>query len=115
MSSTPTQSASVPPGTIHLVEPVRNLVLMVDGKKVVVNEGRLDYYGSTVTVRPKEPTRDLIVLSVPPADQGKRVFGRRGSLRVIGEGAGTMTWTQVCSCNAAALKKELLALEPVAL
>lgn len=117
-----TQSAS-----IHVIEPIKNLTLMLGGEKIQVPEGRLDYYsaGPTAfaTIRYKDSAKEPIVLTVAPADAGRRVFGRSGSLRVMGYAAaatdpgeidpGVMTWTQVCSCNAKRLKGELLALEPV--
>lgn len=112
----------------HVIEPIKNLTLSMGGERVQVAEGRLDYYtspaGTTVTVRyHNQPDKEPLVLTVAPADAGRRVFGRRGTLRLMGYAAaatdpdeidpGVMTWTQVCSCNAARLKKELLALEPV--
>lgn len=106
---------------IHLVDPVRNLTLNLDGQRIQVREGRLDYYGAKVAIRPKDPTREPIILEVAPTDQTKRQFGRQNSLRVIGYNAdapfdalaGTLTWTQVCGCNAQALKTELLGLPQV--
>lgn len=111
----------------HVIDPVKNLTLSIGGEKIQVQAGRLDYYSSPgttmVTIRPKDPEREPIVLTVAPADAGRRVFGRQGQLRLMGYAAaatdpeeidpGVMTWTQVCSCNAATLKKDLLALEPV--
>lgn len=113
--------------TIHVIEPVKNLTLSIGGEKIQVQSGRLDYYtssaGTFVTIRHLDESREPIVLSVAPADAGRRVFGRQGSLRLMGYAAaatdpeeidpGVMTWSQVCSCNAATLKKNLLALEPV--
>ena len=111
----------------HVIEPVKDLTLSIGGKKVQVAAGRLDYYTTRevtmVTIRPNDPEREPIILTVAPADAGRRVFGRRGTLRLLGYEAaatdigeidpGVMTWTQVCSCNAARLKRDLLALEPV--
>lgn len=112
---------------IHVTEPFRNLTLSISGKRIQVAQGRLDYYSttkaSTVTIRPTDTKQEPILLAVAPADYGRRVFGRRGTLRLMGYAAaatdpdaidpGSMTWTQVCSCNAARLKRELLELEPV--
>lgn len=112
---------------IHVTEPVRDLTLSIGGEKIQVPEGRLDYYsspvGTFVSIRYKDPAKEPLVLTVAPADAGRRVFGRQGTLRVMGYAAaatdpgeidpGVMVWTQVCSCNARTLKKELMALEPV--
>mgnify|MGYP003577232830 CR=1 FL=1 len=111
----------------HVTDPIKDLTLSIGGEKIQVAAGRLDYYSTRevtmVTIRPQDPEREPIVLTVAPADAGRRVFGRRGTLRLLGyAGAptdigeidpGVMTWTQVCSCNAARLKKDLMALEPV--
>ena len=113
--------------TIHVIEPVRNLTLSIGGQKIQVSTGRLDYYsqGGTafVTVRHQDEAKDPLIPAAAPADAGRQVFGRRGTLRVMGYAAaatdpgeidpGVMVWTQVCSCNAKRLKGELLALEPV--
>lgn len=113
--------------TTHVIEPVKNLTLSIGGEKIQVPEGRLDYYtspsGTFVTIRYKDESKEPLVLTVAPADAGRRVFGRRGTLRVMGYAVaatdpgeispGVMAWTQVCSCNAKRLKGELLALEPV--
>lgn len=113
----------------RVIDPVKNLTLSMGGQKIQVAAGRLDYYSgptvTMVTIRPNDGSEPLI-LTVAPADAGKRIFGRRGSLRVMGYAAaatdpdeidpGVMTWSQVCSCpgaGGAVLKKELLALEPV--
>jgi len=114
---------------IHVIEPIKNLTLSIAGGKTQVATGRLDYYsspsGTYVTIRPNEyeGAVDPLVFAVAPADAGRRVFGRQGSLRLLGPAAaavdpdaiepGVMSWSQVCSCNAARLKKELLSLEPV--
>jgi hypothetical protein len=114
---------------IHVIEPIKNLTLSISGQKIQVATGRLDYYsspsGTYVTVRPNAYTGapEPLVLAVAPADAGRRVFGRQGSLRLLGYAAaatdpdeidpGVMSWSQVCSCNAARLKRELLSLEPV--
>lgn len=117
-----TQSAST-----HVIEPIKDLTLHISGSTIQVVSGRLDYYtnanGTFATIRSTDPAQDPIILTVAPADAGRRVFGRRGTLRLMGYAAaatdpdeidpGQMTWTQVCSCNAARLKKELLAMEPV--
>lgn len=114
---------------IHAVEPIKNMTISIAGQKIQVASGRLDYYsspsGTYVTIRPNEyeGAVDPLIFAVAPADAGRRVFGRQGSLRLLGYAAagtdpdeiepGQMTWTQVCSCNAARLKKELFSLEPV--
>lgn len=113
--------------TIHVIDPIKNLTLSMGGKKVQIQAGRLDYYsglnGAFVTIRPNDPALEPLTLSVAPADKGRRIFGRSGSLRLMGSAEaaldpeaidpGIMSWTQVCSCNAARLKRELLELEPV--
>lgn len=116
--------------TTHVIEPVKNLTLSISGEKIQIASGRLDYYTSKdatlVTVRSLDGERDPLLLAVAPADAGRRVFGRRGTLRLLGYAAaatdpgeidpGVMTWQQVCSCpgaGGAALKRELLALQPV--
>lgn len=114
---------------IHVIEPVKNLTLSIAGQKIQVASGRLDYYsspsGTYVTVRPTDypGAPEPLVLAVTQADAGRRVFGRRGELRLLGYAAaatdpdeiepGIMVWTQVCSCNARRLKEELLQMEPV--
>lgn len=113
--------------TIHVIDPIKNLTLSMGGKKVQIAAGRLDYYsgdqGAFVTIRPNDSSVEPLTLSVAPADKGRRIFGRSGSLRLMGPATaaldpeaidpGVMSWTQVCSCNADRLKKELMALEPV--
>jgi hypothetical protein len=110
----------------HVTDPIKDLTLSIGGKKIQIAAGRLDYYSTRettmVTIRPNDGSEPL-VLTVAPADAGRRVFGRRGTLRLLGYAAaatdigeidpGVMTWTQVCSCNAARLKRDLMALEPV--
>lgn len=114
---------------IHVIDPIKDLTLSIGGERIQIASGRLDYYSeglkAYVTIQPNvyEGAPEPLVLAVAPADAGRQVFGRRGTLRLLGyAGAatdpaeidpGVMTWTQVCSCNAARLKKELLALEPV--
>jgi hypothetical protein len=110
----------------HVTDPIKDLTLSIGGERIQVAAGRLDYYSTRevtmVTIRPQDGSEPL-VLTVAPADAGRRVFGRRGTLRLLGYAAaatdigeidpGVMTWTQVCSCNAARLKRDLMALEPV--
>jgi hypothetical protein len=97
----------------HVTDPIKDLTLSIGGERIQVTMG---------TIRPQDGSEPL-VLTVAPADAGRRVFGRRGTLRLLGYAAaatdigeidpGVMTWTQVCSCNAARLKRDLMALEPV--
>lgn len=106
---------------VHVIEPVKALTLDLDGKKVQVSQGRLDYFGDVVTVTPLNLAEPTLVLDVPPSDAGRTSFRKRDMIRVMATGedgevsAGLLQWQQVCSCNAATLKKQLLAIDPIPL